>query len=131
MSLKGAEVIVEYLIKEKVPYLFGLCGHGNVGFLDAAAAASGRIKTISTHHEQSAGYMADAYYKIRHEPIATFTSCGPGSCNIVIALANAMMDSSAYLAITGNVPTTQWNRMPFQEPGPHEVNVATGWCLIL
>src|SRR5919112_4090016 len=80
-SYKGAEIIVEYLIKEKVPYLFGLCGHGNVGFLDAAAAASGRIKTISTHHEQSAGYMADAYYKIRHEPVATFTSCGPGSCN--------------------------------------------------
>ncbi len=116
-SYKGAEVMVEYLIKEKVPYLFGVCGHGNVGFLDAAAAASKRIKTISTHHEQSAGYMADAYYKIRHEPVATFTSCGPGSCNIVIALANAMMDSSAYLAITGNVPTTQWNRMPFQETG--------------
>ena len=88
-SHKGAEIIVEYLIKEKVPYLFGLCGHGNVGFLDAAAAASGRIKTISTHHEQSAGYMADAYYKIRHQPVATFTSCGPGSCNLVIALANA------------------------------------------
>ena len=116
-SYKGAEIMVEYLIKEKVPYLFGVCGHGNVGFLDAAAAASKRIKTISTHHEQSAGYMADAYYKIRHEPVATFTSCGPGSCNIVIALANAMMDSSAYLAITGNVPTTQWNRMPFQETG--------------
>ncbi len=116
-TYKGAEIMVEYLIKEKVPYLFGLCGHGNVGFLDAAAAASDRIRTISTHHEQSAGYMADAYYKVKHQPVATYTSCGPGSCNLVIALANAMMDSSAYLAITGNVPTTQWNRMPFQETG--------------
>ena len=115
--MKGAEIMVEYMIKEKVPYLFGVCGHGNVGFLDAAAAASDRIKTISTHHEQTAGYMADAYYKVKHEPVATFTSCGPGSCNLVIALANAMMDSSAYLAITGNVPTTQFNRMPFQETG--------------
>lgn len=115
--LKGAEIMVEYLIREKVPYLFGLCGHGNVGLLDAAAAAADRIKTISTHHEQSAGYMADAYYKVKHQPVATFTSCGPGSCNLVIALANAMMDSSAFLAITGNVPTTQWNRMPFQETG--------------
>lgn len=115
--MKGAEIMVEYLIKENVPYLFGVCGHGNVGFLDACAAASDRIKTISTHHEQSAGYMADAYYKVKHQPVATFTSCGPGSCNLVIALANAMMDSSAYLAITGNVPTTQFNRMPFQETG--------------
>ena len=115
--VKGAEILVEYLIKEKVPYIFGVCGHGNVGFLDAALAASDRITTISTHHEQSAGYMADAYYKVRHEPAATITSCGPGSVNLTIALANAMMDSSAFLAITGNVPTTQFNRSPFQETG--------------
>jgi acetolactate synthase-1/2/3 large subunit len=76
--MKGAEIMVEYMIREKVPYLFGVCGHGNVGFLDACAAASDRIKTISCHHEQSAGYMADAYYKVKHEPVATFTSCGPG-----------------------------------------------------
>ena len=114
---KGAEIIVEYLIKEKVPYLFGVCGHGNIGFLDAACSAADRIKTISVHHEQAAGYMADAYYKVRHEPVATYTSCGPGSCNLPVALAGAMMDSSAFLAITGNVPTTQFNRMPFQETG--------------
>ncbi|HET7158178.1 MAG TPA: thiamine pyrophosphate-binding protein, partial [Burkholderiales bacterium] len=114
---KGAEIMVEYMILEKVPYLFGVSGHGNVGFLDAVVAAGDRIKTVSCHHEQSAGYMADAYYKVKHEIVATFTSCGPGSCNLVIALANAMMDSSAYLAITGNVPTTQFNRIPFQETG--------------
>src|SRR6202162_2369933 len=78
-TYKGAEIMVEYLIKEKVPYLFGVCGHGNIGFLDAACSAADRIKTISVHHEQAAGYMADAYYKVRHEPVATYTSCGPGS----------------------------------------------------
>jgi len=116
-SRKGAEIMVEYLIKERVPYLFGVSGHGNVGLLDPVREAGDRIKTISTHHEQSAGYMADAYYKVRHEPVATFTSCGPGSANLTIALAAAMMDSSAFLAITANVPTGQFNRMPFQETG--------------
>lgn len=116
-TMKGAEIMVEYLIKEKVPYLFGVCGHGNIGFLDAAAGAADRIKTISVHHEQAAGYMADAYYKVKHQPVATYTSCGPGSCNMPVALAGAMMDSSSFLAITGNVPTTQFNRMPFQETG--------------
>ncbi|MFN7086115.1 MAG: thiamine pyrophosphate-binding protein [Burkholderiales bacterium] len=116
-TLKGAEIIVEYLIREKVPYLFGVCGHGNIGFLDAACSAADRIRTVSVHHEQAAGYMADAYYKVRHQPVATYTSCGPGSCNLPVALAGAMMDSSAFLAITGNVPTTQFNRMPFQETG--------------
>ena len=94
--------MVEYLIKEKVPYLFGVCGHGNIGFLDAAASAQDRIRTISVHHEQAAGYMADAYYKVKHQPVATYTSCGPGSCNLPVALAGAMMDSSSFLAITGN-----------------------------
>jgi len=115
--MNGADIIVDFLIRQKVPYLFGLCGHGNVGFLDAAFKAQDRIKTISTHHEQSAGHMADAYFKVRHEPVATFTSCGPGSANLVVALAAAMMDSSAFFAITGNVPTSQFNRMPFQETG--------------
>ena len=116
-TLKGADILIEYLVKERVPYLFGVCGHGNVGLLDAALGAADRIKTISTHHEQSAGYMADAYYKMRHEPVATYTSCGPGSCNLPVALAGAMMDSSAFLAITANVPTGQFNRLPFQETG--------------
>lgn len=115
----GAEILVEQLIKEGVPYLFGVCGHGNIGFLDAAYSASDRIKTISVHHEQAAGYMADAYYKVRHQPVATFTSSGPGSANLPVALAGAMMDSSAFLAITGNVPTSQFNRGPFQESGKY------------
>ncbi|EDP66087.1 acetolactate synthase large subunit [alpha proteobacterium BAL199] len=113
----GADIIVDQLVKEGMPYLFGVCGHGNVGFLDGAYKAGNRIKTISVHHEQSAGYMADAYYKVKHEPVATFTSCGPGSANLVVALAAAMMDSSAFLAITANVPTSQFNRNPFQETG--------------
>ena len=115
--MNGADIIVDFLIRQKVPYLFGLCGHGNVGFLDAAFKAQNRIRTISTHHEQTAGHMADAYFKVRHEPVATFTSCGPGSANLVMALAAAMLDSSAFFAITGNVPTSQFNRQPFQETG--------------
>jgi acetolactate synthase-1/2/3 large subunit len=118
-AMNGADIIVDFLIRQKVPYLFGLCGHGNVGFLDAAFKAQNRIRTISTHHEQSAGHMADAWFKVRGEPVATFTSCGPGSANLVVALAAAMMDSSAFFAITGNVPTSQFNRSPFQETGRH------------
>lgn len=115
--LSGADIIVDQLVDYGMPYLFGVCGHGNVGFLDAAYRASDKIKTISVHHEQTAGYMADAYFKVKNRPVATFTSCGPGSCNLVIALASAMADSAAFLAITANVPTGQFNRNPFQETG--------------
>ena len=117
--MKGAELITEYLIKNKIPYVFGICGHGNVGMLDALYDARDRIKMISPRHEQVAAHMADAYFRVRHEPVATLTSCGPGSCNIVMPLQVAMSDSSAMLAITANVPTQQFNRSPFQEINRH------------
>ena len=92
----GGEIIVEYLAREKVPYVFGLCGHGNVGLLDALYDRTDAIRTISTRHEQTAGHMADAYFRVAHRPVATLTSCGPGSANMPIALACAFMDSSAF-----------------------------------
>jgi acetolactate synthase-1/2/3 large subunit len=117
--MNGGELIVEYLVRERVPYVFGLCGHGNVGLLDALYDRTDAVKTISTRHEQTAGHMADAYFRVAHRPVATLTSCGPGSCNIPIALACAFMDSSAFLAITANVPTSQFNRAAFQETYRH------------
>lgn len=116
---KGAEIIVDYLIAEQVPYLFGLCGHGILGFLDAVYDRRDRIETVSVHHESAAGFMADAYFRVAQRPVATFTSCGPGSANLPVAIASALADSSAFLAITGNVPTSQFNRGPFQESGWH------------
>ncbi|MGH6770979.1 MAG: thiamine pyrophosphate-binding protein [Xanthobacteraceae bacterium] len=113
--LNGGQVIVDYLVREKVPYVFGLCGHGNIGLLDALFERSNDIKTISTHHETVAGFMADVYYRVAGKPVATFTSCGPGSANLPIALGNAFLDSVPFLAITGNVPTGQFNRGAFQE----------------
>lgn len=118
-NMRGADIIAEYLVKEGVPYLFGLCGHGNIGLLDAFYDRQDKIKLLTVRHEQAAGHMADAYFRVAHRPVATFTSCGPGSTNLPTALASAMMDSSAFLAITGNVPTTQFNRGPFQETGRH------------
>jgi acetolactate synthase-1/2/3 large subunit len=119
VTVNGGEVIVEYLAREKVPYVFGLCGHGNVGLLDALYDRTDAIRTISTRHEQTAGHMADAYFRVAHRPVATLTSCGPGSANLPIALACAFMDSSALLAITGNIPTSQFNRAAFQETYRH------------
>src|SRR4030088_311532 len=119
MGRRGADVIVDYLVKQRVPYLVGVCGHGILGLLDAAYDRQDDITTISAHDERVAGFIADAYYRVAGRPIATYTSCGPGSVNIMMAVAGAMYDSSAMLAITGNVPTSQFNRGPFQESGKY------------
>ena len=67
-KLNGAQVIVDYLIREKVPYAFGLCGHGNIQFIDALYERKDDIKTISVHHETVAGFMADVYYRVSGRP---------------------------------------------------------------
>jgi acetolactate synthase I/II/III large subunit len=77
-TLNGGQVIVDHLIRERVRYAFGLCGHGNIGFIDALYERREEIKTISTRHETVAVFMADVYHRASGQPTATFTSCGPG-----------------------------------------------------
>src|SRR6202158_3016998 len=114
---KGAAYIADFLIQQQMPSVFGLCGHGILGLLDGLFDRQEEIKTISVHHESVAAFMADAYFRVTQKPVATYTSCGPGSTNLIVAVAAAFADSSAMLNLTGNVPTGQWNRGPFQETG--------------
>jgi acetolactate synthase I/II/III large subunit len=114
-KLNGAQVIVDFLVQAGAPYCFGLCGHGNIQFIDALFERQSDIKTVSVHHESVAGFMADVYYRVSGKPVATFTSCGPGSANLPIALANSFLDSVPFMAVTGNVPTSQFNRGAFRE----------------
>ncbi len=117
--MKGADLIAEFLVREKIEYVFGICGHGNVGLLDGLYNVRDKVKLISPRHEQTAAHMADGYFRVKHQPAATLTSTGPGSANLIMALAVAQTDSSALLAITANVPTAQFNRGPFQELNRH------------
>ncbi|HUQ74293.1 MAG TPA: thiamine pyrophosphate-binding protein [Burkholderiales bacterium] len=119
LTRKGGELIAEFLVREKIPYVFGICGHGNVGLIDPLYEVRDKVQLISPRHEQVAGHMADGYFRVKHKPVATLTSTGPGSANLIMALAVAQTDSSALLAITANVPTSQFNRGPFQELNRH------------
>ena len=114
-KLNGAQVIVDYLIQEKVPQVFGLCGHGNIQFIDALYERSSDIKTISTHHESVAGFMADAYYRVSGKATATFTSAGRARPICRSRWRPPISNSVPFLAVTGNVPTSQFNRGAFQE----------------
>ncbi len=116
---KGGDLIAEFLVNEKIPYVFGICGHGNVGLLDSLYDVKDDVKLVSPRHEQTAGHMADGFFRVSHKPAATLTSTGPGSANMIMALAVAQTDSSAIFSITANVPTSQFNRGPFQELNQH------------
>ncbi|MDS9469825.1 thiamine pyrophosphate-binding protein [Paracoccus sp. MBLB3053] len=116
---KGGSYIAEALVREKIPYIFGICGHGTVGLIDCLAEVKDEIPMISPRHEQTAVHMADGFFRVSHRIAATLSSTGPGSCNQIMGLAVAQTDSSAILAITANVPTQQFNRAPFQELNMH------------
>jgi acetolactate synthase-1/2/3 large subunit len=116
---KGGDLIAEFLVKQRIPYVFGICGHGNVGLLDSLYDVRDSVKLVSPRHEQTAAHMADGFFRVSHRPAATLTSTGPGSANLIMALAVAQTDSSAVFSITANVPTSQFNRGPFQELNLH------------
>ena len=106
-EMRGADIIAEYLVREKVPYILGYAGHGAIGLLDGIYSRTDRIRHISPRIEQCAGFMADVYFRLTRQPLAVYASTGPGPMNMMITLANAYYDNSAFFLITGQVPTTQ------------------------
>ena len=118
-ELRGADLVTEYLVREKVPYLFGYAGHGAIGLLDSVYDRQSELKVIFPRIETGAGYMADAYYRVSHELIPVYTSTGPGPMLLTAAIANAFYDSSAMIAITGQVATTQNDSGALQEEYRH------------
>ena len=61
--LNGGQVIIDYLIREKVSHLFGLSGHGNFGLIDAIHERANEISSISVNHKSVCCFMADVYYR--------------------------------------------------------------------
>ena len=115
MRLTGAEIVVEYLIREGVPYLVGIPGHGNVPLFDALVERQGKIEAFPVMHEQCAVHLADAYHRVSGHPLAVSTSIGPGAANTACGVAQAYVDSSAVLVLTGSVHTYMRGRSVLQE----------------
>ncbi len=115
MKLTGGEIVVEYLIKENVPYAVGIPGHGCLGLVDALLKAKDRISVIQVRQEMSAVHLADGYYRVSGKPLAVFTSIGPGAINTAIGLATAYVDSTAVLALTGDTHVHMFGRGVLQE----------------
>jgi acetolactate synthase-1/2/3 large subunit len=115
MRLTGGEIVAEYLIRRQVPYIVGIPGHGNTSLLDAFVDRADRIKMIPVMHEQSAVHLADAFYRVSGTPLAVTTSIGPGATNTTIGIAQAYVDSTAVLLITGSVHTYMRGHAVLQE----------------
>ncbi|MGI1808205.1 thiamine pyrophosphate-binding protein [Pediococcus pentosaceus] len=104
MSMNGADLIVDTLIKNGVKYVFQLPG-GKLGpLLMALKKREKEIEVVTVRHEQNAGFMAQGIGRITGRPGVVMTTSGPGALNLVTPLATAISDGDPVLAISGQVP---------------------------
>jgi acetolactate synthase-1/2/3 large subunit len=114
-TVRGAELLVECLVREGVEYVFGISGGAVIEICDALYHYRDRIKFILNRHEQGAAHMADGYARASGRVGVCLATSGPGATNLTTGVTTAYMDSVPIIAITGQVPTYNIGRDAFQE----------------
>lgn len=109
----GAEVLVEFLEKEGVEYIFGYSGGAALPIFDALYHSS--VKLIMTRHEQGATHMADGYARATGKPGVVLVTSGPGATNTITGIMTAQMDSVPMVILTGQTNTNLLGMDAFQE----------------
>lgn len=113
-----SDLIVDYLERRDVKYVFGLCGHTVIGMLDALSRSK-KVKYISNRHEAVASTAADGYARLTHKASVVMCHLGPGLTNVLTGVANAAFDSIPMVVIAGDVPSYYYGKHPHQEVNMH------------
>ena len=113
-----ADLMVDYLERRDVKYVFGLCGHTVIGMLDALSRSK-KVKYVSNRHEAVASTAADGYARVTHRASVVMCHLGPGITNVLTGVANAAFDSIPMVVIAGDVPSYYFGKHPHQEVNMH------------
>lgn len=114
MKRTGAQILCESLLKEGVEVIFGFPG-GSVLPLYDTLSQYPQLRHILVRHEQGAAHAADGYARATGKVGVCLATSGPGACNLVTGIANAHLDSSPVVAITGQVARAFIGKDAFQE----------------
>ncbi|MBN2281571.1 MAG: biosynthetic-type acetolactate synthase large subunit [Candidatus Marinimicrobia bacterium] len=112
--MKGAEILIDGLIKEGVDTIFGYPGGVMIPVFDVLYSTK-EIKFILTRHEQGATHAADGYARSTGKTGVVFVTSGPGATNTITGIATAKMDSVPIVVVTGQVSTKSIGTDAFQE----------------
>jgi acetolactate synthase-1/2/3 large subunit len=112
-KLTGAQIVIESLIAEGVDVIFGYPGGAILPTYDALLDS--RIKHVLVRHEQGATHMAEGYARVSGRPGVVMVTSGPGATNAVTGIADAYMDSTPLVMISGQVSTSLIGNDAFQE----------------
>ena len=114
MKMTGAEILCESLVQEGVEVIFGYPGGAVLPLYDALPRYP-QLRHILVRHEQGAAHAADGYARATGRVGTCLATSGPGATNLVTGIANAFLDSSPVVAITGQVPSSLIGKDAFQE----------------
>jgi acetolactate synthase-1/2/3 large subunit len=113
--ISGSEAIVRCLLAEGVDVLYGYPGGAIMPVYDELYKYEDKINHVLTRHEQCAAHAAQGYARISGKVGVAIATSGPGATNLVTGIADAQIDSTPIVCITGQVPSHLLGSDAFQE----------------
>ncbi|MEO6328946.1 MAG: biosynthetic-type acetolactate synthase large subunit [Ginsengibacter sp.] len=114
-SISGSQAVLEALLAEDVDIIFGYPGGAIMPIYDALYDYNDKLKHILVRHEQGAIHAAQGYARTSGKTGVVFATSGPGATNLVTGLADAMIDSTPVVCVTGQVFAHLLGTDAFQE----------------
>ena len=114
-NISGAEAVIRCLINENVDILFGYPGGAIMPVYDEFYKFQDDINHILTRHEQGAVHAAQGYSRVSGKVGVCVATSGPGATNLVTGIADAQIDSTPLVCITGQVASSLLGSDAFQE----------------
>jgi len=113
--MTGAQIMCEALVRARVRVMFGIPGGAIMPFYNAMFGYRDRLHHVLCRHEQGAGHAAEGYARASGQVGVCIATSGPGATNLVTPIADAWMDSTPLVAITGQVSSALLGSDAFQE----------------
>jgi acetolactate synthase I/II/III large subunit len=114
-KISGSEILLKSLVEEGVKTIFGYPGGAIMPVYDALYHYADTLNHILVRHEQGAIHAAQGFARVTGQPGVVFATSGPGATNLVTGLADALIDSTAVVCITGQVFAHLLGTDAFQE----------------
>ena len=115
VRITGSEAIVKCLLEENVKTVYGYPGGAIMPLYDEFYKYQDKIHHVLTRHEQGATHAAQGYARISGDVGVAIATSGPGATNLITGIADAQIDSTPLICITGQVPSHLLGSDAFQE----------------
>ena len=115
IRVSGSEAVILSLLEEGVDTIFGYPGGAIMPIYDALYHYQDKINHLLVRHEQGAAHAAQGYARVNGQVGVCFATSGPGATNLITGIADAQIDSTPIVCITGQVPAHLLGTDAFQE----------------